>query len=230
MTGLVRKASILVALGLVLSAAVAVAGIPDAAHCTLPNVNGTGYYFVDLVGQAAGVADPAGQFTIFIGDFAGNPVPGCNVAICTNCADIKFAQTQVYAGVTTGCGAPSCVTAVTNASGIATFRVVGAATNNGGTAGCSGAGGDVYACNYPIGQVVLTAFDENGAIGSPGVSVTDLSAWLGDKALPQPAQYRARSDFAHAGPTVGVQVTSLSRWLVVKGLAGSVNGNAPYCP
>ncbi len=229
MTGLVRKASILVALGLVLSAAVAVAGIPDAAHCTLPNVNGTGYYFVDLVGQLNGVADPAGQFTIFVGDFAGNPVPGCNVAVCSDCPDIKFAQTQPFAGLTVGCGSPSCVTAVTNASGIATFDIVGAATNTGGLAGCGGLGGSVFACNYPIGNLTITAYDENGAVLTPGVGATDLSAWIGDKALPL-AQYRGRSDFSHAGPVAGLQALSLSKWIALKGAGKSLNGGSPYCP
>lgn len=48
MTGLVRKASILVVLGLVLSAAAAVAGIPDPLHSTCPNLS-AGHYFVDIV-------------------------------------------------------------------------------------------------------------------------------------------------------------------------------------
>jgi len=222
MTGLVRKASILVVLGLVLSAAAAMAGIPDPAHSTCPNLS-AGHYFVDIVACKSGVIDPYGAFCVTVRDVANNPVPGCDVKLCTTCSDIKYSQ---IAGVS--CGPPECITAVTNANGVACFDLPGASTNtNGINSGCRADGGTIYACNIELCVVTLTAYDENGAATNPGVEVTDLSALLGDIGKAAIQGYRGRSDFSHSNT---LDVVDLSKWLSRIGSTNSKDRCAIYCP
>jgi len=222
MTGLVRKASILVVLGLVLTAAVAVAGIPDPAHCTCPNLN-AGHYWVDVVACKTGVIDPYGQFTVVIKDVSGNAVPGCDVKLSTTCADVKYSQVT---GVT--CGPPEIITAVTDANGIATIKLPGASINtNGNPIGCGLDGGTIFACNVEICKVTLPVFDENGAATTPGVEITDLSAWMGDFGKFGTIGYKGRSDFTHSAT---IDIADLSTWIKRFGSGNSATRCAIYCP
>lgn len=199
MTGLVRKATLLAVLGLVV-ASVAVAGIPDPTQSVTP-------LYIDLVACKAGVADPFGAFTVTVNDAAGNPVQGCEVEIVFN-SDLKIYST--ITGLTVDCDAHS-VTAVSNASGVASFTITGATINtNGNATGTGTNGAAIYACEILLGNATVAVYDENGATTTKGVEGTDLAAWLGDFGKQATIGYKGRSDFDHNGLITG---SDLSAWL-----------------
>jgi hypothetical protein len=244
MTGLVRKASILVALGLLLTAAAAMAGIPDAAHCTIPT-------FLDVFACKAGVADPFsfigstalpagyGNGAIVIKDIGGNPVPGCDVKICF-CADVKLYNQATYDAVYPGHGVVidcvnNCITAVTDSVGKVYFPIIGAGKNSSAAGYPPGAVVatppqpccicfTVFACNIFVGQGASAIYDEDGVTGTKGVGPSDLAAWLKD--FGKVIKY-CRSDFSH-DCTLGA--ADLAKWLKVFGLGNSVASCGTLCP
>jgi len=221
MTGLVRKATLLAVLGLLITSAVALAGIPDPAHCTYPS-------FIDVMGNKAGVIDPYGAFNVTVLDIGSNPVVGCAVTITISCTDIALCTTPASAGVTiTNPAAGVAVAqAFTNASGVATFDLAGAARNSGALAtGCGYNGAAITLCNsISLGTATVAAFDENGAVPLvAGVEISDLSAWMKDFGAVGTIGYKGRSDYSHAN---GIDIVDLSKWLVRFGTTNSGNGCA----
>jgi len=215
MTGLVRKATLLVVLG-VLAASVAMAGIPDPTLSITPA-------YIDLVGCKAGVADPYGTFTVTVNDAAGNPVQGCEVKIVF-ASDLKVYST--IAGLTVDC-ANRAVVATSDASGVATFDITGATINTNGVVTGSGANGaTIYACEIALGQATVCVFDESGAVGTLGVGAADLSGWLGDFGKVGTIGYKGRSDFNHSG---GIGAADLSNWLKIFGLGNSAANCGTLC-
>src|SRR5262252_1224345 len=98
MTGLVRKATLLTAAGL-LAASAAMAGVPSAANSTTPAC-------ISLVGSLSGVPDGAGQFTVTVRDLANNPLNGASVVIdLSGCADLNICNDQLDANALVNCGA-----------------------------------------------------------------------------------------------------------------------------
>jgi hypothetical protein len=218
MTGVIRKATIFVALGLV-AATVAMAGIPDAAHCTFPT-------FIKVVGTKATVPDPLGTFSITVRDIGNIPVSGSVVTLNFNAAtDMKLCNGT---GVTC---APAVVSATTNASGVATFTVIGGGLHPGGSFAGPGFGDiEIRASGYLLGAATANVYDLNGALagaGKNGVLITDLPLFLADwhgTGLP----YVGRSDFNQDGV---ITITDLPKWLAVWGPTNSSGGCATtYCP
>jgi hypothetical protein len=113
---------------------------------------------------------------------------------------------------------------------VATFIVAGAAKNTGGLATGAGLGGmTVRADGYLLGTVTAAVYDQNGAVGGPGVTGGDISAWLTDSGLfggaGNPA-YKGRSDYTHDGNITG---SDLSFLLTLSGYGTSAVG-CTYCP
>jgi hypothetical protein len=221
MTGMIRKATLLVALGLV-AASAAMAGIPSPANCTFAS-------FIDVVATNGVVADPYGTYTVTVKDVANNACPGSIVTLnFLGSSDIRLATDFAPAGQVNTCNV---ATVTTNGSGVATFIVVGAAKNNGGLVTGGGAGGmTVRADGYVLGTVTAAVYDQNGANNvNKGVDVTDLSAWLTDSGLfgglGNPG-YKGRSDYNHNGQ---IDVVDLSYWLTLSGSGTSAVGGT-YCP
>jgi hypothetical protein len=180
MTGMIRKATILVALGLV-AATAATAGTPNPLNCSFPT-------FIKVVGSlpgtplgavasratfmADGIPDPAGLFTVTIRDDGNLPIQGNAVELnFTNCTDMRLC---LRAGVTC---ATATVMAVTDVNGVATFNIVGGGVNIGGTlpvvpVACVSitAGGGVY-----LGTARVNVYNQNGAISLDGVNILDMS-------------------------------------------------------
>jgi len=222
MTGLVRKATLLVVLGLLATAAVAAAGIPDPGNSITPS-------FIDLVGCKGGVADPFGAFTVTVLDAASNPVQGCEVKIDFN-TDLYVYDT--ITGLTVVCGAAPVkdvvVSAVTDADGVANFTITGATINTNGNATGTGLNGaTIYACEVNLGNATVTVYDENGATTLKGVEGTDLSAWIGDFGKQGTIGYKGRSDFDHSGTISG---TDLSAWIRRFGKGDSAASCGTLCP
>src|SRR5437016_7499658 len=98
MTGLVRKASLLTAAGLLIASA-AMAGVPSPGNSTFPAC-------ITLVGNTALVPDPVGQFTVVVRDLGNNPLNNASVVIdLSACHDLLICNDQLDAGATVVCTA-----------------------------------------------------------------------------------------------------------------------------
>jgi len=197
MTGLVRRATLFTAVGL-MAAVAAYAGVPSAATSTL----GTG---IMLGGRVASNVDALVQKTMTVRDAANNPVPNSVVVInfstCT-ASDIRLCSVQSFAGMFVNCAAKT-VSAVTNASGVATFRIIGGANNPGLNPAGVGVGcASVTADGVSLGSLTVGAPDENN---TGGVTVLDTAAFFDDRF----GAYRGRSDMDGTGPPLGVLDTAI---------------------
>lgn len=213
MTGLVRRATLFTGLGL-LAAGAAFAGVPNLGQSTVGNS-------LLLGGQSGGVVDSRVEKNITIRDAAGNVVPNSVVTInLTTCTagDIRLCSTQPFAGTFINCAAKT-VSKVTSAGGVATFRIVGGATNNGGNPAGVGVGcATVSADGVPLGNMTVGTPDENGGLGGlGGVDVLDTGAFFGDRF----GAYRGRSDMNGDG---AVDVLDTATFFNVRFGAGSVSG------
>jgi hypothetical protein len=225
MTGLVRKATLLSVCGL-LCAGVALAGVPSS----LTSVIGTG---MNLVGTTGGAADIKGQKLIVVKDAGGTPVQNSTVVIDFSAAtaqDLRLCSTQPQAGMGVSC-ANHTVVALTDATGTATFDVVGGAINPGtGTPGApapgfGSGGGTVRADGVLLGTLTIGAPDEND-VG--GVGSADLGLFLNDRfSITGPANFRGRSDF---NGTNTVDSSDLGGFLNIRFGGGSTVSCASVCP
>ncbi len=225
MTGLVRKATLLSVCGL-LCAGAAMAGVPSAANSTI----GTG---INLVGTAGGVVDVKGQKLIIVRDALNQPVQNSTVTInfsACAAADIRLCSTQPFAGVGVSCGNKE-VVALTDATGTATFRVVGGAVNPGGgspgspAAGYGPQGATVKADGVQLGLLTVSAFDQNN---TSGVNTVDIALFLNDRfSISSIANLRGRSDFNGDN---AVNPIDLALLLAARGANGSTTSCASSCP
>jgi len=209
MTGLVRKATLLTACGCLVAGA-AMAGIPDPANSLL----GTG---INLgASNNVGTVDVRVEKNVTIRDAFNNPIQNSTVVItftsCTN-QDLRLCNDQPHHPGLFNCAAKT-VTAVTNASGVATFRIKGGAASGPGNPAGAGSPGcaTVQADGVPMGNLLVGAFDNNN---TGGVNAADLSNWLGDRNgyIANVANYRSRSDFdgsASVTPADGSAILSAS--------------------
>jgi hypothetical protein len=203
------------------AAALAVCPIPLPSASNWPS-------FIDCVGFVGGTLDPRGQFTVTLNDGTG-PCAGVPVEIdlCA-CSDMQlgtwqFPGTLAFTGPTT-----RYVEGVTNAAGIATFRIHGSAENS--IAGYPGPGrncvgiwaGGIGSGTY-LGSATATFADENGVTATPGVEPSDMNTLLWDWGL---GVYHGRSDFNHDGI---VSPMDIAFWLHVWG-AGASSGGGPFSP
>ncbi|MBI5709677.1 MAG: hypothetical protein HZC42_05130 [Candidatus Eisenbacteria bacterium] len=209
MTGLVRKATLLTACGMLVAAAV-MAGVPSPINSTKPS-------YIDVVGTNSGVPDPYGTFTIVVRDLGSNPIANSQVVLdFLACTDMNLCGDAV-AGQTLDCPTRT-VRGFTDGTGSITFTVVGAAKNLGAAAGPGAGCVNILADGVSLIHATATEIDENGAISTNGVEVTDLSAWLKDLGT---GFYFGRSDFNHLG---SVDIVDLSVWLGRLGTGQSASG------
>jgi hypothetical protein len=214
MTGLVRKATLLTAAGMLLIASAAMASVPSAANSTTPAC-------ITLVGSLAGAPDnAAGQFTVIVRDLANNPLNGASV-VCdfSGCLDIAICNDQLDANATVNCGAKT-TRKFTDALGSVTFTVLGG-SNGGGNASTLLNGGKIFANGTLIQQPTVAAFDLDSA---GGVGANDLSAWLGDFGS---GNNYGRSDYDCSG---NIGANDLSFWLTAFGSGAMSVSCASHCP
>jgi hypothetical protein len=213
MTGLLRKASLLTAAGLLIASA-AMAGVPSPGNSTVPAC-------VTLVGSLAGVPDAAaGQFTVIVRDLANNPLNGASVVIdFSNATDLAICSDQLDAGALVNCAAKT-TRKFTDITGSVTFTVLGG-SNGAGNATTLLGGGRIFANGTLLGSPTVPAYDLDGA---SGVGANDLSAWLTDFGSGNPY---GRSDFDCSG-TIGAN--DLSFWLTEFGNGTSSASCAVSCP
>ncbi|MCC6349326.1 MAG: hypothetical protein IT347_07005 [Candidatus Eisenbacteria bacterium] len=219
MTGLVRKAAVLAACGVVFGAAVAFAGVPSPANSTIPAR-------INLVGANAGVADAGAQsslVTITVRDLAANPIANSSVVLdfTGNVSDTRIgdATSQLYAGVVANCGTHG-VSSLTDALGVATFVVMGGGKSPTGAAHAAGAA-KIYADGVLLGTLNVGSYDLNGV---DGVTLADLALWAADYFG---AGNPDRADYNNAG---GVDLVDLSTWGATYFAGGSNTSSTTYCP
>jgi hypothetical protein len=208
-----------------------------------------------------GVADPYGAFSVIVRDANNQPFNGWTVTVdfSSCCPDIRLSDEQHGTGVSHVAGSAK-ASAVTDEHGTARFVIEGAASQGAGpSTGHAGAEGCALIwTNAPLGisilltngidhpDVLVSTPDENGAAGSPGVGISDLSVFISDKnaCTISTANFRQRSDFDFHLPVFncsavfspasgfGVNVGDLSQWVGVKNShASDFNGPFPAnCP
>jgi hypothetical protein len=207
MTGLVRKATLLTAAGL-LAASAAMAGVPSAANSSVPPC-------ISLVGSSGGVADALGTFTVTVRDLANNPLSGASVVVdLSACLDLSICDDQLDANALVNC--PSKTTRkFTDGLGQVTFTVLGGGTL-GEPASTLLGGGRIFANGTLIGSPTVSAYNLDGQLGVAG---GDLAFFLTD--FSSGINY-GRSDFDCNGSIGG---GDLSFWLTGFGGLGSLT----YC-
>lgn len=224
-------------------------------------INATVPCSIVLVGHDFGAtaADPYGQFVVVVKDASNSPLAGATVTIDFSacCPGIRLSNTQLGAGVSHVINSAQ-VTAVTDLTGTAVFRIEGAATGTlsplTGAIGCAtisftppGVGTPILITNgidHPT--VFVAAPDLAGVVGASGVDITDLSFFLSDKNayVQSTANYHQRSDFDFHLPVFncsavfnsssgfGVNISDLGQWVAIKN-SGSSFSNGPFpanCP
>jgi hypothetical protein len=237
MTGLVRKASLLCACGLVVAAA-AMAGVPSPGNSSKPT-------FIDVVGTKAGVPDPGqatldaggnpvfSTFTVTVRDFSNNLIVNSQVVVdFSACTDMNLC-TVVVGGKTQDCPTRT-IRGFTDGSGQIQFQILGAGKNAGNAAGPAGGCANIIADGVSLVHPTVTEYDENGALAPTGGGVggADLAAWVSDFGHVGTSGYKGRSDFNHDGALGGAD---LSFWVSRFGTGNSasgcatVGGPASYC-
>jgi len=237
MTGLVRKATLIAACGL-LTAATAFANVPSPGNSTVPRI-------VPVVGTQNGVVHPGKSITVTVNDFLGNPIGGSAVLVdFGGMVDVRLCTAVVAGTGTVNCGA-STVLASTNASGQVTLTILGQALNAGGPSkvGHNVGAGTIYADGVPLGNFHSPTIlqDENNTIDG-----NDVVRVLKDKdtyALGGAPEFRGRSDhFPDTTMPFTDELTGqdVSAHLALKDASALGNGSGsgchdggsaqPYCP
>jgi len=236
MTGLVRKATLMAACGLLVAAA-AMASVPSPCNSTLP-------CGIVVGGNNGVINDPLTTFTITVNDLASNPVANASVVIdFTACTDDVYLQgapsgTQ-FGGLVLGPGPEKTIRTIANGSGVATFAISGAANSltltPRGTLTVTGCA-KIYAdgvlmsdgtCNPSLVQVAAFDLDGYAGGGALGAGPADLSLWVADfLASPGSPEYRARSDYDFGVLCVqDIGPADLSIWVsAFLGVSGIGNG------
>jgi hypothetical protein len=213
MTGLVRKAILFGAAGMLVASA-ALAGVPSAGNSSVPSC-------FSLVGSAATTPDPHGTFTVIVRDLANNPLNGASVVVdLSNAHDLKICNDQLDAGATVNCAAKT-TRKFTDITGSVSFTVLGGSNGSGNANTLLGAG-RIFANGTLIGSPTVSAFDLDGA---NGVGINDLSVWLGDFGTAGNPAF-GRSDFDCNG---SVGINDLSVWLGQFGFGTSAASCAVNC-
>ena len=233
MTGLVRKATLLLSVCGLMVSGVALANVPDPINSEFNKAN---LNFSGHDGGAAG--DAFSPFTVTVRDLANIPIQGSIVVIDVSlCNDIQFCSDQLSATIA------DCPThtlrQTTDALGQATFYLIGGATidyvgnPNGQDCNCVKIYADgtniVEASDEPVNAGAFDLDNDSGVIGS------DLTLWLDDAGNPggAPLGY-LRSDFDHSNAdcvTGGfVDGADLTIWLDDAGLGTGQGGSCAQLP
>lgn len=228
MTGLVRKATLLTACGLLLAGA-AMASVPSAANSSFPCA-------ITVVGDDGSTADPGHTVSITVRDLANNPIQNSSVVIdftgCNGAADPGPSSIQKGVnGEIVDCVSKT-VRAVTNVSGVVNMDVQGLASFAAAGVTPNGACAQIFADGVLLTTVQVAAFDLDGASGT---TASDLSAFLTyslDPACAGPSpNYCAIVDLDfEAGACAMQEVTASDLSAFLSGSLGTFVANGVICP
>jgi hypothetical protein len=219
MTGLVRKAAVLAACGVLFGAAVAFAGVPSPGNSDTPNrINLGGWR---LTTGLPDTLSPLTKVTVTVRDLANAPIANSSVVLdfTGDLSDTQLGDNQMYQGITTNCGTHG-VSALTNGAGVATFTVQGGGKNPAGIKHLGGSG-KIYADGVLLASLNVGLYDLNGNAGVEGLDLSALGADIFSGVNPDRANYN--DDLAVDG-------LDLSIWGGVFFSNRSDEGPASYCP
>ncbi len=224
MTGLVRKATMLVACGVLLGATVAMAGVPSPGNSPLPpHFNLVGFNSVTLLADSGAVSNNTlARLTFTVRDLATNPVVGSTVVVdfsgcivgAPSSKDLTLSNAQHWLGANGTPLSVNCatkrVTGFTDGNGRITMVIEGGGYVSGSPpgmptahlAGCA----KIYADNVLLGSIGVGMYNLDGA--TDGIFIPDLSLWAKDFFPPSPAT-QDRSDYDGDGT---VFIPDLSLW------------------
>jgi hypothetical protein len=226
----VRVATQLGLLGLLLTAASAMAGLPpypaNSTCCRWIFVGG-------FTNTTDGIPDPSIRCCITLRDFANNPMPDTPVEIDFGaCCELELCS-AVLQGVTVDCAGRS-LRGRTNGSGQFCYSVIGAATLTSCTPPAIYPGPDSQCVRIYYGvdrtelcRATAVIYDLNGAAGGNGVNGADLGYLKNDAgASGLGAGYRGRSDYNCSGSVNGADI---GRFKDIVGASGLGQGSAGGC-
>lgn len=231
MTGLIRKATLMTILGLLVAEA-AMAGVPSASTSIVPASMRLAVY--STAPPASGAGNAIFTFRITVNDGGGFPVTFTPVTIDFNgCTDLWLASVQPFAGVTIDCTTHR-VFASTNNLGVATFNIVGSSQNpNGAELPTSPTVAPkcavVSASSQTLGTMEVTTLDMDNLIA---VGSADLGSEIGDVLYSQThlPQFFARADqeldFDNDSADIGKFNDIFLNVLVISGTNGGSCGDA----
>jgi len=178
MTGLVRKATLLTAGGMLLAGA-AMAITPSAANSSFQTTP------IMITGKNTAntpAEDVRGQFSVTVRDGSNLVIQGAQVTVNFNACtpDIILSRIQTFTGVSVLCnGVRGVISAQTNNLGVATFRILGGADNNSGNEpGNTTACAELRANTVFFTNLAVAAPDESNNLD--GVGPGDLSLLITD--------------------------------------------------
>ena len=213
MTGLVRRATLITAAGL-LAATGAMAGVPSATTSSHP-----AGLFMKILGQSAGAQDPASNITYTIRDASNNAVPGSVLIVnFSACTDVRICSSP-QPTATANCGAKT-VSAVTNGAGQVTIGIIG--SSGAGAAVLAGSCASVTADGVPLSNLHPVTGDYDN---TNGVNALDVSACFGDVVA---GTNRRRSDHDNNGSVTALDVSAVFGLSVAGGSPASCGVN--ICP
>jgi hypothetical protein len=206
---------LLVSLFLLIAAPARGGEVPSPSNSTVPSL-------IPVIGfNAGGVADPIGEVTVVHRDLANNPIAGALIRFdFSACTEMRLCADPHDPDAVVGC-AQRTVSKITDANGVARFRVVGWSVAAPGTPGAAYNAAKIYADGVQLGSPSVAIYDLTGA---NGLTSADLSAWLTDFFS---GSEPARGDYSNTGSPLGP--ADLSRWLTAFFANGSIL-NGPACP
>ena len=215
MTGLVRKAALFAASGLLLASA-AMAGVPCPTCSSFPAG-------MALVGVSATNAPDSvsGKFTVIVRDLANTPINASSVVVdVSGAADLGICDQagQLNANYTVNCTAKT-VRAFTDATGTVNFTILGRSRSGIGTSLPGTVRLFADGVQLTGASFICAAYNLDGA---GGVAINDLSQWLADFGGAPTTQ---RGNYDLAG---GTGINDLSVWLGVFG-SGRSSAATTYC-
>jgi len=170
--------------------------------------------------NSAGVPDPLSEATVTVRDLANQPVAGASIVIdFSACAELRLCSDPHDPGVIVDCAARS-VRTLTNAAGVARFRVTGWSVATPGTPGSPDHSGKIFADGVLLGSPSVQIYD----LDRNGLSAPDLSDWLADFFSGNDA---ARGDYDCSGL---LGPSDLSEWLRAYFAGGSTSNCSPEGP
>lgn len=239
MTGLIRKATLMTLLGLLVAQA-AMAGVPSASTSVLPPSGAMrlGVYSTAPPGPGgrseAGAGNNVFTFSVTVNDGGGFPVQFTPVTIDFNaCHDLWLAAVQPYAGVTIDCLTHR-VFASTNNLGVASFNIIGSSENPNGselpsvTSAAAAKCAQVSCSSQTLGFLEVVTIDMDN---QAGVGAADIGAEVQDVLFSQnnPPQFFGRADseldFDNDAADIGLFVDIFINVLTVSGTNGGSCGD-----
>jgi hypothetical protein len=189
---------------------------PHPYYSTVPD-------HVTLAGTHAGEPDPSGVVEVVVRSICSTPVPHAQVVFSFEpCPGSRQCNVNVP-GQTLICGERAIWT-LADAQGIARATLLGSGSAMGGDFECSVI--NVYADAVLLKTVRVAVLDQNGAITTPGLELTDLIVVLRDLGV---GIYRVRSDYDYSGT---LSVVDFALLLQKYGSGASATGCEPhgFCP